>query len=79
MYLLNIQFLLCDGIYSHSGPPLNGFINHPLDHKKQALKYFIPKTIKLRPEYTHLIPYLNNTHSLYLQKTATHPRIQQSI
>jgi hypothetical protein len=56
---------------------------HPPTHEKRNIIYFIPNTIKLRPEYQHLAkkfaPHLLPTHQYHPQCTNSHPHLHHYI
>jgi hypothetical protein len=82
---ISLAFLLpqCGDIELNPGPCSHIIPNLPLDYKSRRSIYFLPKTIKFKPEYQHLAqnfaPHLISTHPLHSQKTLFHPHLFQFI
>jgi hypothetical protein len=70
-------------IEPNPGPCPHLIINLPPDYNTRSSSYFLPKTIKLKPEYQHIAqnfaPHLLNTHPIYPQKTLSHPHLYHFI
>jgi exonuclease III len=58
-------------------------MNLPPYYNTRSSSYFLPQTIKLKPEYQHIAqnfaPHLLNTHPLHPQKTLLHPHLHYFI
>jgi hypothetical protein len=78
-----ILLIICGDIEPNFGPLNTILRHHPPNHKRRNSTYFLPNTIKLKPEYQHLaqtfIPHFFTTHPLHLQKTTSHPNLIQFI
>jgi hypothetical protein len=57
--------------------------NHPGDHKSRNKTYFIPNTVKFRPEYKHISKnfalHLKCHHPFYFQHTQSHLNLNNII
>ena len=80
---IHLLLLRCGDIETNPGPMPNILSKHPPSHKQRNKTYFIPCTIKLQPEYQHLVkefsPLLNTTHPRHLDSTITYPHLSRYI
>jgi hypothetical protein len=80
---LTSLLLRCGDIEPNPGPCPHLIINLPPDYNTRSSSYFLPKTIKLKPEYQHIAqnfaPHFLNTHPIHPQKTLSHPYLHHFI
>jgi hypothetical protein len=75
--------LRCGDIAPNPGPCPHLIMNLPPDYNTRSSSYFLPQTIKLKPEYQHIAqnfaPHFLNIHPLHPQKSLVHPHLHYFI